>query len=75
MCIQMKYSRLVMKYSVSLEFLSVTLPIEMLSGREAGCFNEPLGNHSPLNSAYLFSCLFFFSAVDFHSRMIDQILN
>lgn len=46
MCIQMKYSRLLMKYSVSLEFLWATLPVELLLRREAGCFNEPLGSLS-----------------------------
>lgn len=46
MCIQIKYSRFVMKYSVSLAFLWVTLPVELLLRKEAGCFNEPLGSFS-----------------------------
>lgn len=44
MHIQMKYSRFVMKYSVSLPFLWVTLPVGLLFRREAGGFNEALGS-------------------------------
>lgn len=54
MCIQMKYSGLLMKYSVSLEFLWVAVPEELLLRKEAGCFNEPLGS---LNQPFK-PCLF-----------------
>lgn len=54
MCMQMKYSRLLMKYSVSSEFLWVTLPVELLLGTEAGCFNEPLGSLSQPSKLCLF---------------------
>lgn len=35
MCIQMKYSRPLMKYSVSLEFLWAALPVQLLLRRGA----------------------------------------
>lgn len=63
MCIQMKYSRILMKYSVSLEFLWASHPVELLSReeRQAALMSLWAASASPLNSACLFSglCTFF----------------
>lgn len=66
----MKYSRLLMKYSVSLEFLRATLPMELLLRRKARCFNEPLGSF--LNSACLFRGLHSCRPWTFQCRKMDQ---
>lgn len=62
MCIQIKYSRLLMKYSVSLEFLWATHALELLSReeRQTALMSLWAASASPLNSACLFSGLYTF---------------
>lgn len=71
-----------MKYSVSLEFLWATVPVELLlrkKEKEAGCFNEMQGSlrqSSKLSHPCLFSGLFSLSAVDvsWHNDGSDDAL-
>lgn len=65
MCIQMKYSRLLMKYSVSLAFLWATPPVELLLRKEAASVSLQAASASRLNSACLFSALYSLSGIDY----------